>query len=313
MGVRFISVNDHYDSEDSHQKTIGMNLAFKTLVNDLYSKDLSVKVKSSLTSKKERGIYCSGNCPFGYRKKADDRNQVEVVEEEAEVVREIFRLTLEGYTSVEIAKKFNQESIKTPAEYLIARGATHRKPVGKEFSWQHSVICNILKNDFYVGDVVYGKYEKDSVGGKKHLKPRSEWKITYNHHEPIIEREIFEAVRETRGKTKPYIAKRSHVLQGKVVCEECGKALRYRNSKNPYFYCNERYVTGNEKCVYQVNVFFLEQIILSALQKEIQEHIIWKECKFNELNQEVADIFIKKVKVWDEQHLEIIWNFRYSY
>lgn len=96
MGVRFISVNDHYDSEDSHQKTIGMNLAFKTLVNDLYSKDLSVKVKSSLTSKKERGIYCSGNCPFGYRKKADDRNQVEVVEEEAEVVREIFRLTLEG-------------------------------------------------------------------------------------------------------------------------------------------------------------------------------------------------------------------------
>lgn len=312
MGVRFISVNDHYDSEDSHQKTIGMNLAFKTLVNDLYSKDLSVKVKSSLTSKKERGIYCSGNCPFGYRKKADDRNQVEVVEE-AEVVREIFRLTLEGYTSVEIAKKFNQESIKTPAEYLIARGATHRKPVGKEFSWQHSVICNILKNDFYVGDVVYGKYEKDSVGGKKHLKPRSEWKITYNHHEPIIEREIFEAVRETRGKTKPYIAKRSHVLQGKVVCEECGKALRYRNSKNPYFYCNERYVTGNEKCVYQVNVFFLEQIILSALQKEIQEHIIWKECKFNELNQEVADIFIKKVKVWDEQHLEIIWNFRYSY
>ena len=140
--------------------------------------------------------------------------------------------------SVEIAKKFNQESIKTPAEYLIARGATHRKPVGKEFSWQHSVICNILKNDFYVGDVVYGKYEKDSVGGKKHLKPRSEWKITYNHHEPIIEREIFEAVRETRGKTKPYIAKRSHVLQGKVVCEECGKALRYRNSKNPYFYCN---------------------------------------------------------------------------
>ncbi|MFR2837222.1 MAG: hypothetical protein ACLTCI_12290, partial [[Clostridium] nexile] len=88
---------------------------------------------------------------------------------------------------------------------------------------------------------------------------------------------------------------------------------RYRNSKNPYFYCNERYVTGNEKCVYQVNVFFLEQIILSALQKEIQEHIIWKECKFNELNQEVADIFIKKVKVWDEQHLEIIWNFRYSY
>ncbi|MDE6957360.1 MAG: recombinase family protein, partial [Lachnospiraceae bacterium] len=147
MEVRFISVNDHYDSKDSHQKTMGMNLAFKTLVNDLYSKDLSVKVKSSLTSKKERGIYCSGNCPFGYRKKADDRNQVEIVEEEAEVVREIFRLTLAGYTSVEIAKKFNQERVKTPVEYLIARGAAHRKPAGKEFSWQHPTICAILRND----------------------------------------------------------------------------------------------------------------------------------------------------------------------
>ena len=405
MGIRFISVNDNYDSEKAGKKTIGMNLAFKTLVNDLYSKDLSVKVKSSLNSKKERGIYCSGNFPFGYRKRADDRNQVEIVEEEAEVVRKIFYLTLEGYTSFEIAKKFNQEKVKTPVEHLIERGATHRKPVGKEFSWQHSIICNILRNDFYAGDVVYGKYEKDSVGGKNHIKPRSEWKITYNHHEPIIEREIFEAVRQTRGKTKPHIGKKSHVLQGKVVCGECGKALRYRNSKNPYFYCCERYSTGNEKCLQEVNIFFLEQVLLFALQKEIrrqmeleevweqylkaqeeqyrekidrlyksrqdlqdirkeqiklyeqygekviskaeyteekeqlhkkedsikceiqrlemrlmeletelhadppEEQIIWKECKFNELNQEVVDSFIKKVKVWDEQHLEIIWNF----
>ena len=396
---------DHYDSEAVTKKTIGMNLAFKTLVNDLYSKDLSVKVTSSLHSKKERGIYCSGNCPFGYRKKADDRNQVEIVEEEAAVVREIFRLTLEGYTSVDIAKKFHKEKVKTPVEYLIERGATHRKPVGKEFSWQHTTICTILKNHFYAGDVVYGKYKKDTVGGKNHLKPRSEWKITYNHHEPIIEREIFDAVQQTRGKSKPYQPQKAHILMGKVVCGECGKALRYRKAKNPYFYCNERYTTGDENCVSQVNVFFLEQVLLSALQKEIRRqmeleevwsqyqevqkekyhvkrdklqksqkaldtvgkeqitlyerygkreisreeyvefreelqkkedfikseiqeqemrlaevetelhaelpdtHIIWKECKINELNQEVVDTFIKKIHVWDEQHMEIIWNF----
>lgn len=403
LGIRFISVNDHYDSEAAHKKTIGMNLAFKTLINDLYSKDLSVKVTSSLHSKKGRGIYCSGNCPFGYRKKADDRNQVEIVEEEAEVIREIFRLTLEGYTSVDIAKKFHQEKIKTPVEYLIERGATHRKPVGRNFSWQHTTICAILKNHFYVGDMVYGKYKKDTVGGKNHLKPRSEWKITYHHHESIIEREIFEAVQQTRGTAKPYQPRKAHSLMGKLVCGECGKALRYRKVKNPYFYCNERYTTGNEKCVIQVNVFFLEQVLLSALQKEIHRqmdleemwsqyqevqkgkypvkleqlqktkkgldavgkeqitlyerygkreiskeeyielreklqkkedsikseiqkqemrlaeteihadlpdaHILWKECKINELNQEAVDTFIKKVKVWNEQHMEIIWNF----
>lgn len=268
----------------------------------------------------------------------------------------------------------------------------------------HNLWQNV-KNHFYAGDVVYGKYKKDTVGGKNHLKPRSEWKITYHHHEPIIEREIFDAVQQTRGRSKPYQPQKAHILMGKVVCGECGKALRYRKAKNPYFYCNERYTTGDEKCVSQVNVFFLEQVLLSALQKEIRRqmeleevwsqyqevqkekyhvkrdklqkfqkaldavgkeqitlyerygkreisreeyvefreelqkkedfikseiqeqemrlaemetelhaelpdtHIIWKECKINELNQEVVDTFIKKIHVWDEQHMEIIWNF----
>ena len=405
LGIRFISVNDHYDSEAVQNQTIGMNLAFKTLVNDLYSKDLSGKVISSLHSKKERGIYCSANCPFGYRKKADDKNQVEIVEEEAKVIREIFRLTLEGYTSVDIAKKFHKEKIKTPVEYLAARGGTNRKPLGKEFSWQHTTICKILRNDFYVGDVVYGKYENDAVGGKNHLQPRSEWKITYHHHEPIIEREIFEAVQQTRGTSKPYQPRKAHMLTGKVVCGVCGRALCYRDAKSPYFYCNDRYTTGNENCLKKANIFLLEQMIVFALQKEIcrqmelkevwsqyqevqkrqchvkmvklqktrkeletagkeqiilyerykkreilkeeylvcrekvqkkedaikseiqkqevrlaemeteeytdlpDNHIIWKTCKINELNQEAVDTFIKKVKVWDEQHIEIIWNF----
>lgn len=404
LGIRFISVNDHYDSRIVQNQMMGMDLAFKALVNDLYSKDLSGKVISSLHSKKERGIYCSANCPFGYRKKADDKNQVEIVPEEAKVIREIFRLTLEGYSSVDIAKKFHKEKIKTPVEYLAARGVTHRNPLGKEFSWHHTTICKILRNDFYAGDVVYGKYEKDAVRGKNHLKPRSEWKITY-HHEPIIEREIFEEVQRTRGISKPYQSRKAHMLTGKVLCGECGRALCYRNAKHPYFYCKDRYATGNENCLKKVNIFLLEQILVSALQKEICRQIelkevwklyqevqkrqydakmaklrkarknleitgkeqiilyerykkkeilkeeylackekvqkkedaikseiqrqkmllvemesekhtglpdadkIWKACKVHELNQETVDSFIRKVKVWDERHVEIIWNF----
>ena len=277
LGIRFISVNDHYDSEAVQNQTIGMNLAFQTLLNDLYSKDLSGKVISSLHSKKERGIYCSANCPFGYRKKAEDKNQVEIVEEEAEVIREIFRLTLEGYTSVDIAKKFHKEKIKTPMEYLAARGGIHRKPVGKEFSWQHTTICKILRNDFYAGDVVYGKYEKDTVGGKNHLKPRSEWKISYDHHEPIIAREIFERVQRTRGTARPYQPRKAHVLTGKLICGACGRALRYRNAKQPYFYCNDRYTTGNENCLKKVNAFQLEQMLITVLQKEICRQMELKE------------------------------------
>ena len=275
LGVRFISVNDGYDSGDVRGKTGGMERAFQNLMNDLYSKDLSVKVKSSLHAKKERGVYCSGNCPFGYKKKEGGRNQVEIVEEEAELVRRIFRLTLEGYTSVEIAKKLNQENIKAPIEYLMARGAARRKPVGKGFSWEGSTVCTMLRNDFYAGDVVYGKYERETVGGKPRLKPRNEWRITYDHHEPIVARKVFEEVQRIRGERKPRSLQKTHsggaahVLQGKVLCAECGRALRYRNAKKPYFYCGSRYSTGNENCLERVYVCVLEQTILSALQKEI--------------------------------------------
>lgn len=405
LGIRFISVNDHYDSRGVQNQMMGMDLAFKALVNDLYSKDLSGKVISSLHSKKEWGIYCSANCPFGYRKKAEDKNQVEIVAEEAKVVREIFRLTLEGYSSVDIAKKFHKEKIKTPMESLLARGAVHQKPLGKEFSWHHTTICRILRNDFYVGDVVYGKYEKDAVGGKNHLKPKSEWKITHYHHEPIIEREIFEEVQRTRGISQPYQQRKAHMLTGKILCGECGRALCYRNANNPYFYCKNRYTTGNENCLRKGSRFPLEQMLISALQMEICRQIelkevwnlyqeiqkknydaklnklrtirkkleitgkeqiilyerykkkeilkeeylackekvqkkedaikseiqrqkgllaemeaekhtdlpdadkIWKACKIHELNQETVDSFIRKVKVWDERHVEIIWNF----
>ena len=75
------------------------------------------------------------------------------------------------------------------------------------------------EKSFYAGDVVYGKYKKDKVGGKNHLKPRSEWKITYNHHEPIVEREIFDAVQQTRGRTKPYQPQKAHILMGRLYAE----------------------------------------------------------------------------------------------
>ena len=103
-------------------------------------------------------------------------------------------------------------------EYLIERSNTPEAS-WQGISWQHTTILTILKNHFYAGDMVYGKYKKDKVGGKNHLKPRSEWKITYNHHEPIIEREVFDGtVQQTRGISKPYQPQKAIHSIGKVVC-----------------------------------------------------------------------------------------------
>lgn len=269
MGVRFISVNDHYDSKDYKGSIAELDMNFKNLLYDLYSKDLSQKVKTSLAARKAKGQYVSGNSPFGYEKAPDDRHMLVVAEDEAEIVRRIFDLTLEGFTSTQIAKLFNEEKVKTPIEYKIEKGRTTRVPKGDVFLWSSSTICQILRNPVYAGDIVYGKYEKDFVGGKNHIKPRKEWKIFYNHHEPVIPREVFEQIQIGRGKSRTVWHTGTHPLIGKMVCGCCGRNLTYCSGLNPYFRCQGRYSNAMNQCVENVNVMYLEQYVLFQMQERL--------------------------------------------
>lgn len=288
LGVRFLSLNDNYDSIMHTGNTTDLDTSFKGLMYDLYSKDLSVKVKSSLRARKEQGQYVSANTPFGYMKDPKDRHMIVVAEDEAEVVRRIFTLTLEGKTSVEIAKLFNQEKIPTPIEFRIKKGQTSRTPTGKSFHWDFPVICSILKNQVYVGDMVYGKYDKDEVGGKKHLKPRSEWEIYRDHHAGIISREDFEKVQSRGNRSGGGIKNRQYVhpLQGKVFCGGCKKAMRLRKGGlNPYFSCRYRYSYPEvQNCVGNVNLMFLEQVILCRIEEEVSRRENVRKIKLAEEN-----------------------------
>lgn len=276
--VRFIAVNDGYDSEHYRGDVAGMSTAFKNLMNDLYCKDISVKVKSSLRVKKEKGIYANGSCTFGYRKDPKDRHKLLVAEEEAAIVRRIFQMTLDGVSSNKIAKQFNTEGIKTPIEYKMERGTATMKPKGSQFAWDASTICQMLRNATYAGDIVYDKYETPQVSGKSRLKPRDQWKIYRNHHEAIIDRETFECVQLSRG-TKSAIRYERHPLTGRLVCGCCHKSLKIARTKNPYFFCGSRYVTQYEGCIAQINVQFMEQYLLFRLQEEAErqadmQHVI---------------------------------------
>ena len=303
LGVRFISLNDNYDSINHTGSTTDLDTSFKGLMYDLYSKDLSVKVKSSLHVRKEQGQYVCGNVPFGYVKDKDDRHKLVIAEDEASIVRRIFSLTLEGKTSMEIAKLFNQEKVPAPIAFKIKKGQTSRTPLGNGFQWNSAFICTVLKNPVYAGDMVYDKYYKDEVGGKNHIKPRSEWKICKNHHAAIISRDIFDKVQEGRGQTRsgnPKSGKMNHPLQGKVICGGCKRAMRLRKGLNPYFECNKRYIySGAGKCVSSVNLMFLEQMVLYRIVYEG-----WGET----LTRELAERLIDKIIVYDEQHIEMEWK-----
>ena len=272
MGVRFISVNDKYDSDNYQGSIADIDVNFKNLLYDLYSKDLSQKIRSSLAVKKEQGQYVSGNSPFGYEKAPEDRPALLIAEDEAEVVRRIYTLAVEGYTSVEIARLFNETQIKTPIEFKIEKGKTSREPKGERFLWSSSTICQILKNEIYIGNIVQKKYKKDFVGGKNHLTCREDWLIAYNHHEPIIERHIFDKVQEGRGIKRNPQYNPGHPLIGKVVCGCCNKNLQYRRGLNPYFNCYHRYSNGMKNCVDKVNALFLEEYVLFMLQDKLRKN-----------------------------------------
>lgn len=292
-GVRFIAVNDGYDSDRFKGNVVGMDTSFKNLLNDLYCKDISVKVKSALKMKKESGIYANGSCTFGYRKDPKDRHKLLIDEEEADIVRRIFQMTLDGISSHKIAQIFNAEGVKTPIEYKMERGIATMTPKGKRFEWSGSTICQMLRNATYAGDIVYDKYETPEVSGKSRLKPRSEWKVFRDHHEAIIDRDTFEYIQKSRGVKKAVKHKR-HPLIGKMECGYCHKSLKIEHTKNPYFVCGNKYVTQYKGCVERVNVQFLEEYLLFRLQEEAERqadvHSICMEVK-NRVEQELELLY----------------------
>lgn len=262
LGIRFISINDGYDSKQNEGKNLNLEMNFRNLVYDLYSKDISQKVKSSLQVRKEQGQYVSANTPFGYEKDINDRHKVMIKGDEAQIVKDIFSMALDGKSSSQIARELNEKNVKTPIMYKIESGKTKRTPKGESFCWSASGVAAILKNDFYMGNYVYGKTKRDEVGGKNRLNPKEEWKVYPNHHEGIVSKEMFELVQKNRYKngSKKEMTPQSS-LTGILVCSHCKKNLRYRKGKKPYYECPRRYETNETGCYNKMDAVVLEEQI----------------------------------------------------
>ena len=212
-GVRFISINDDFDSDKLHGDTGGINVAFKYLVSEFYSRDLSIKYKSAKYVKFRRGEYQSKLCPYGYQKGADGR--MEPNEETAPNVRMIFELAKDGYKPNEIVKALFERNIPTPAEYKAAHGFN-----GHDISrccgiWSTSSVVHILDDERYTGTYIIGKREVTEVGGHR-----------------------------VRMFKCPKKNARAYPLRSKVFCGCCGHAMPRRATKNATFFC--RYTLVNE-------------------------------------------------------------------
>ena len=225
--IRFIALNDGYDSTQLRGDTGGINVAFQYLLNELYSRDLSTKYKSAKFTKFRRGEYQSKICPYGYKKSSDGR--MEPDKESANTVQLIFTLAQQGLGAKQIVKALYDRNIPTPAEYKAAHGFNGHDISRCHGIWHESTVARILTDERYTGTYIIGKREVTEVGGHKvRLKAEDQWIKIPDHHPPIISREMFEQVQTLRP--KKCSVKRNvntYPLRGKVFCGECpGRRLK---------------------------------------------------------------------------------------
>lgn len=270
MGVRFIAVNDHYDSREHEGNTTPLDTAFRTLLYDLYSKDVSVKVKASFQNKCANGEYVFGQVPFGYAKSRIEKNAVIVNEKEAEIVRHIFSLAEQGMSSTQIAKILVREQTPT----ITQMRCPGRKMAREHHAWSNTAVRGILNNRFYLGEMAYGKSVRKSVGSKNGIAvPKEEWKVIPDHHEPLVAPEVFARVSAFRPEQSTRRKRPKHPLIGKIYCGGCGYAINYKpqgNSKMPnHFWCRKHSLLQIPDCCTYFNAAILEEIVLTEVYREL--------------------------------------------
>ena len=223
-GVRYIAVNDGYDS-----KSQGNDLApFQNIVNEMYARDTSKKIRSALRTKMEEGAFVGNFAPYGYRKDPENKNHLLIDPVMAPVVRDIFERATRGESPLSIAKLLNKKRIKTPAGYH--RFQHHEMSLENEDGergWTSGTICKILSNPVYAGDIVQGKSSKLSFKSQITLSiPKEEWVVVKNMHAPIVTREMFEqAGRRCISRKRSKLTQFSNVFSGLVYCGDCKRAM----------------------------------------------------------------------------------------
>lgn len=167
LGIRFISVNDGYDSKQQSGITGGMDVAFRDLIYQMYSRDLSRKVKSARRNRNKQGEYTAFFTAFGYRKNPADKHKLVVDEPAAEVVREIFTLAADGKSASEIARILNERKTPTRLQWQWERGINYKPAHMGDYLWVNTTVMAVIRNSIYKETLIQNRYETVGFGDNK--------------------------------------------------------------------------------------------------------------------------------------------------
>ncbi|MDO4721147.1 MAG: recombinase family protein [Peptostreptococcaceae bacterium] len=265
MQVRFISVNDNYDSKNNENGISSLEIPFKNLVYDYYSKDISQKIRSSVKIRQEKGYYFGSKAPYGYVKDANDHHRLIVDEKARPIVKEVFARYLSGESMLAIAKDLNEREVLTPAKHIgLQRGSG---------VWTGQIVRYLLTQRVYTGAIVGGKTRVYEVGSDHRQWMDSEdWIIRENMHEAIISQEDFAEVQNRLSSNEKHISrerKHFHILQDKVYCGKCHHKMSYTvyYGKSDGYYCSYRYKAKDCGCMKgKIQASVLEEIVSKEIQ-----------------------------------------------
>ena len=270
--VRYISLLDGIDT--GVESTANDITPFRAIMNDMYAKDISKKIKSVKRDKQRKGQFIGGKPVYGYRMHPTEKNKIVIDEEVAPVVRRIFAMALEGMSCRKIAAQLNTEGVPTPATYA---GLSVPNPGPYTGLWSSERISDMLQNETYIGNMVQGRSVKISYKSKKCLKQdRENWVVVEGTHEPLIDAETFRKVRmlvnsrrHTRSRTYDFL------LKGLICCHECGYPLAVLNrppvsgEDRLFFVCRtyQRFTKAGVCTCHSIK----EQVVTEAVLAKVRE------------------------------------------
>ena len=292
--VRVISVTENIDtSNENDDLVIGM----KQIINDMYAKDASRKIRSTYRQKQKEGIVIIP--PFGYFKDKNTR-QVVIVEEAADTVRLIFKLYLDGYGFKQIAKKLNADGVHTPAYYqqtLLGKNVPHTWPqISKQQLWISTTIKRILENEFYAGTLICHKTRTDKINKTFRFIPPEEQYRHENAVPAIIDRETWQQAqfllqKRVKDRVRAAPGQKIHRYTGIIECADCHSVCTARTRKLPQggrrveYICNTYHRYGKEYCTTHL------------IREEVLDDLVYKELlrvkKMAHANWEAIDAFAK--------------------
>lgn len=250
-GVRFISVTDSYDSENADMSDTHLILPIRNFINDSYCRDISMKVKSAKDVKRKNGEFIGAFSPFGYKKSLENKHQLMVDEEVSHIIKQIFQMKLEGYSSKSIADFLNSIGATTPAEHKENTGKNHATGfIIKDGKWDAKMINRIIENKVYIGVLEQGKTTKLNYKSKKEIDVHEDdWIVIDEAHEAIVNKSTFALANKMLLRDLKTSKGKPSLFAGMLYCADCGSALvrrkvKTKKSVNIYYICSNHNRTG---------------------------------------------------------------------